>query len=385
MRVAIVTETFLPRMDGVVRMLLEFLTYLQNNGHDAVVIAPGQGPTTWNDVPVLRVRGIPFPLYPDMTLSPFSVHLHPVLRAWQPDIVHLASPFVLGQHAARVGRALHVPVVGHYQTDVAAYAQFYGLGPMAGLAWRWAQMVHQMCDLTICPTDVTAQQLQEHGIAPTLVIGRGVDTVLFHPLRRSSERRLSLAPSGGPVLLSVGRLSPEKNLATLLPVLTALPTATLVIVGDGPARASLESLFAPYRDRVVFLGYLSGVALAEVYASADIFLFPSCTETFGQVAQEAMAAGVPVVGMMAGGVPAVVQHRHTGLLCAPDSPSDLVSAVSLLLNDTALRQSLGGQARLHMETRSWTAIFDRMLTVYDDLIAGSHQKGDSAYVHAQAG
>ena len=157
MRIAIVTETFLPQVNGIVRMLLAYLTYLQTHGHEAIVFAPGDGERTYRGVEIVRVVGAPFPLYPELILAPYSTRMGPTLRAWRPDLVHLAGPFVLGLHGLHVARALGVPVAAHCQTDIARYAEHFGLGALAGLAWRRLLDIHNDCDATFAPTPSVAR------------------------------------------------------------------------------------------------------------------------------------------------------------------------------------------------------------------------------------
>jgi glycosyltransferase involved in cell wall biosynthesis len=367
-KIGIVAESFLPQMNGVVRMLLELLTYLRRQGHEALIFAPGDGPVEAEGYRVRRVKGVPFPPYPEVTLAPFSLWMYRDLRDWQPDIIHLASPFLLGMQGVLVGRLLNVPVVGHFQTDVPRYAHKYHLGALSELAKSYLVTLHNQCALTYCPTPTAAAMLRGWGVERIEVMGRGVDTALFRPDRRkaATRRRYGLSETDK-ILLYVGRVSAEKNLDVLIETAAALPSARLLIVGDGPERAALE---AAMPDTATFTGFLSGDALADVYAAADLFIFPSLTETFGQVAQEAMASGLPVVGMRAGGVQDIIQHGVTGLLCPPDDPAAWLAAVRALLESTYTRQMMGMAARRYAEGQSWTALFDRLLDRYTEIVGG---------------
>src|SRR5262245_49908039 len=181
MRVGIVAESFLPQMNGVVRMQLEFLAYLRRRGHEALVFAPGDGPTEAEGFPVRRVRGVPFPTYPRFVMAPFSLWMHRDLQEWEPDIIHLASPFLLGMQGVVVGRLLGCPVVGHFQTDVPRYAHAYGFGALADLARRYLVALHGQCTLTYAPTPGVARQLRAWGVGEVEILGRGVDAAHFHP------------------------------------------------------------------------------------------------------------------------------------------------------------------------------------------------------------
>jgi glycosyltransferase involved in cell wall biosynthesis len=366
LRIALITETFLPRYDGIVRMLVEFLTYLKANGHSAVVFAPGAGPTDFEGTRVVRVPGMPFPPYPGLVLAPYSRRMKPLLRAWRPDVVHLAGPFVLGAYAARVARSLGIPAAAHFQTDLARFAAHYGLGLFEDLTWRRLVSIHNTCAINFAPTESVATELRDRGMRNVHVAGRGVDTALFHPKRRDHSLRARL--TGGwkrPVLTYVGRLAPEKSLDTLVAVAQALPYCALLIVGDGPSRAELAEKLAGYD--VYFTGWLYGEQLAAAYATADIFVFPSATETFGQVVREAMASGLPTVGVRAGGVQDLIEPEVTGLLAAPDDRSSFVAATRRLVEHEALRRAMGQAARLQAETHTWEAVFDNLMELYAGL------------------
>lgn len=368
MRIAIIAESFLPQMNGVVRMQLELLAYLRAHGHAAIVFAPGDGPTEALGFPVTRVPGLPFPPYPEVILAPFSLRMYRDLKTWRPDIIHLASPFLLGMQGVVVGRLLGVPVAAHFQTDVPQYAHAYHLGALAELAVRYLVTLHGRCALNYAPTPTIARRLASWGIEGVRVSGRGVDTRLFHPGRRSPAlRRRYHVDDRDVLLLYVGRVSAEKNLGLLAATAAALPRCRLLIVGDGPERASLE---AQMPSNVTFTGPLHGDALAAHYAAADLFVFPSLTETFGQVVQEAMAAGLPVVGMRAGGVQDIIQHGATGLLCDPGDDDAWLGAVRSLIEHDHARALMARNARAFAETRQWGALFDQVVSQYAAVVRG---------------
>jgi glycosyltransferase involved in cell wall biosynthesis len=363
MRVAVVTESFLPRTDGVVRTVLELLRYIRSHDHQALVFAAGPGPARCEDFEVVRVRGPRFPLYPALTVAPFSTHMAGMLRAWRPDVVHLASPFVLGVQGIHLGHALNVPVAAHYQTDIAAYAHHFKLGALAGIARRHLVQLHNACDITYAPTPSVRATLVAQGMRNVHVLGRGVDARLFHPDRRSPAlRRVLLGEGEQTVLLYVGRLSTEKNLESLAPMLASLTGARLVFVGDGPHRAALERVF--HGLPATFAGLQHGEELATYYASADVFVFPSLTETFGQVVQEAMASGLPVLAYRAGGVQDLFSHGSEGYFCPTGDADRWLALARLLTCDAALRAAMGARARRAAAARSWGSIFEQLLRDY---------------------
>jgi phosphatidylinositol alpha 1,6-mannosyltransferase len=371
MRIAIVTETFLPKMDGIVRMLTELLDYLDRCGHEAIVLTPGNGETHYRRFSVARFGGVRWQLYPGLTVAGPAPGLAPTLQRWRPDIVHLAGPAVLGAQAAIVGHALGVPLVAHYQTDLATYAGCHGLGFLQPIAWRYLRTIHHLAERTYCPTPTVRRELQERGFRDLALCARGVDTTGFHPGRRDTTLRAHILGSGAdqatPIAAYVGRLSPEKNLEALVTLARTRPDLPLMIVGDGPARPHLEAALAG--TRALFTGELRGTQLAAAYASADLLLCTSLTETFCQVAQEAMASGLPVLGFRAGGVRDVVLDGESGLLSNPADQRAWCAAVGAVADDAARRQGMGLRARAVAEGRTWEAVFDRLIGEYAEIAA----------------
>lgn len=371
MRVAIVTETFLPKMDGIVRMLTELLDHLRRQGHEALVLAPGRGPGEYAGFRVERFRGLRWRLYPGLTVAGLAPGLSATLRRWQPDILHLAGPAVLGAQAALIGRALRLPMAAHFQTDLATYAGCHGLRALQPVAWHYLRTIHRLADRTYCPTPTIRRQLGARGFRDLALCARGVDTARFHPRFRDDRLRARILGPGAdpaaPILAYVGRLSPEKNLDALVATARARPDLPLLIVGDGPARAELAAALAGARAH--FTGELRGAALAAAYASADLLACPSLTETFCQVAQEGMASGLPVIGFRAGGVRDVVPHGEAGLLCAAGDERGWLDAIATLTGDDATRRAHARRAREVAEGRTWAQVFERLLGEYQEIVA----------------
>lgn len=371
MRIAIVTETFLPKMDGIVRMLTEFLEHLATHGHQALVITPGKGDDYYAGFRIERFRGLRWGLYPGLTVAGPSPRLLTVLQRWQPDIVHLAGPALLGAQAAVAARLLGIPAAAHYQTDLATYAGCHGLSALQPVAWHYLRAIHGLADRTYCPTPTVRRQLHAQGFRDLALCARGVDTINFHPRNRSATLRDRILGPGTdpatPIGVYVGRLSPEKNLDALLTIARARPDLPLLIVGDGPARPQLMAALVGHR--VHFTGELRGAALAEAYASADILVCTSLTETFCQVAQEAMASGLPTLAFRAGGVQDVVLHGETGTLCTVGDDANWLTALDALTGDAALRHDYARRARTIAEGRSWSALFERLLGEYQEIAA----------------
>ncbi|MFW3171287.1 glycosyltransferase family 4 protein [Geodermatophilus sp. CPCC 206100] len=373
MRVAIVSESFLPQVNGVTNSVLRICEQLSSHGHEALVIAPGPGPTAWRGVPVVRSPSCPVPGYKDFRVAlPFSAML-PTLRAFEPDVVHLASPAVLGAQGASAATQLGVPCVAVYQTDLAAYAGRYGVGIAEAAVWRRLGRVHAAAARTLAPSRAAAEQLQAHGIERVVRWGRGVDLERFGPRRRDRSLRQEWSPDGQTVIGYVGRLAHEKELG-LLAAVQDLPGVRLVVVGDGPQRRALERRL----DRALFTGLLTGDRLAAAFASLDVFVHTGSHETFCQAAQEALASGVPVVAPAAGGLLDLVQPGVNGLLFAPGSAAGLADCVRTLQDRPDLRRHMGEQARKSVMGRTWAAVGEELVQHYRDVVAGARTSPDRA-------
>lgn len=369
MRIALFTETFLPRVDGVTNTLCRLLDHLAARGHESILFAPEGAPTHYAQTPVIGLPGRRLPMYPDFKLiSPFAPIAEP-LRDFSPDLVHTLNPVTLGLAAIRRARKLGVPVVASYHTDVPGFMMRWGYRWPAALMARYMCWVHNQADLNLCPSSVTLEALVRQGYRRMKVWGRGVDTTLFHPNKRSAawRSRLTCGQADRPLLLFVGRLSHEKRIHWIHRVLNALPEARLAIVGDGPARPALQRLF--FDAPVVFTGILRGEDLAAAYASADIFVFPAANETLGNVVLEAMSSGLPVVAPRSGGLLDHAVHGETALLFEPEDCQTLVTAVSELVRDPARAKRMGQAGRARVEPRTWAAVLDGLLDDYRTLLA----------------
>ncbi|MFI9007128.1 glycosyltransferase family 4 protein [Actinosynnema sp. NPDC053489] len=355
MRVAIVTESFLPQVNGVTNSVLRVLDHLRANGHRALVVAPGAGADEHLGTPVVRVPAVDLPRFSSLPVGVPTRRVLTALADFRPDVVHLASPFVMGARGLSAARRLGVPTVAVYQTDVAGFAGHYGLGLTARAAWRWTRRLHAQADRTLAPSTWAVEALREHGVPRVHRWGRGVDVELFHPGRRDDALRASLAPDGELLVGYVGRLSPEKRVDRLA-VLADVPGVRLVVVGEGPEEARLR------RDLpgAAFLGFRSGTDLAAAYASLDVFVHTGPHETFCQAVQEALASGVPVVAPDVGG-PRDLVRPDTGYLFADDA--GLRRAV-LELGDELRRRRYGQAARRWVRGRTWSAVCDELLGHY---------------------
>ena len=369
MRVAIITENFLPKLDGVTRTIAMLLEHLERRGHQAIVFGPEGAPRRYAGARVVPVNGIPLPFYPELRMLFPRRNTGRRLARFKPDIIHLAEPILLGMAGLYWAQRIAVPVVAAYHTNLADYATHYRLGALEQPIWTYRRFLHNQCAATLCPSPSTAKVLQAHGFERVHLWPRGVDSELFTPARRSEARRRELgADAHTTLLLYVGRVTHEKNILVLAEAYRAVARENLrlVVVGDGPGRGDLER--ALHGLPVTYTGYLSGAALADTYAAADLFTFPSTTETFGQVVQEAMASGLAVVGADAEGVCDIIQPGVTGLLTRPKDAVDFTAAIRLLLDDPDRRMTMAHAAREWALTRSWPDVMDDLLALYQQII-----------------
>lgn len=282
------------------------------------------------------------------------------LARFAPDVIHLASPFVLGGPVVRAAGALDIPVVAVYQTDVAGFAHRYGLTAASNAAWRRIRSIHERAHITLAPSPTAARELEEHGVPRVQIWPRGVDTARFSPTYRDPGWRARLAPKGEVLVGFVGRLAAEKQVEDL-GVLADLPGVRLVVIGDGPERERLTQRLPGAH----FAGVLTDRDLSRAVASLDVVVHPGPYETFCQAAQEAMASGVPVVAVGAGGLLDLVDSSRTGWLYPPGDLQALRGHVADLVGDQAKRRAMGAAAHRSVRARTWPIVCDRLLDHYD--------------------
>lgn len=368
LRVALVTESFLPQVNGVTNSVCRVLEHLATEGHQAVVLAPGRGPTSYAGFPVVRLPALPLPVYRDFAVGlPLRRAMTAALRAFAPDVVHLASPTVFGAAAVDVARRWALPTVGVFQTDLAGFAGRYGL-PGTEALWSLLHRIHSAMDRTLVPSSATMEALSGRGFPRLALWRRGVDTDRFHPDHRSEELRRRLAPNGETLVGYVGRLSKDKRVE-LLGHLARLRNIRIVVVGDGPDRARLRRTLPD----AVFTGQRTGQDLSRLYAALDVFVHTGADETFCQTVQESLASGVPVVAPAAGGPLDLVTDEHNGLLFAPDSSRELKVAVGRLAHNHRVREPMRAAARPSVEHRTWAAVNADLVAHYRSVIAPSRE------------
>ena len=363
-RVAIITESFPPDVNGVANSVVRVAEHLVSRGHTPIVVAPQPASKTPRvpgplPYPVVRVPAVPLPGYPGFRLGLPARRIAATLRDHGADVVHLASPFVLGAWGSAAAKKLEIPTVAVYQTDIPGYARAYRMGYSEKVAWRWVRRIHSRASRTLAPSTSTAAELLAHGLHDVWLWRRGVDAELFHPKRRDDGVRRALAPNGEVLVGYVGRLAVEKRV-DLLAAAARLPGVRVVIVGDGPARVTLERAL----PNAVFVGARYGTQLARLYASLDIFVHTGPLETFCQAAQEALAqrrpGRRPSGRRSAGPGPAwsdrlISSRRRTGRR----SPSRWGCVAH-----PERRRGYGVAARTAVAQRTWAAVGDELIAHY---------------------
>ncbi|MBB6120516.1 glycosyltransferase family 4 protein [Nocardiopsis algeriensis] len=366
LRVAIVAESFLPQVNGVTNSVCRVTDHLAAQGHQALVLAPGHGPAVHAGFPVVRLPSLPLPFYRDFAVGlPARRTLTAAIRAFSPDVLHLASPALLGAAAVETARRWALPTVAVFQTDLPGFAERYGL-PGADRIWELLRRVHSAVDRTLVPSSATLEALSSRGFPRLALWRRGVDLRRFSPRHRDGELRRRLAPNGEVIVGYVGRLAKDKRVG-LLEEVARLRGARLVVVGGGP---ELPRLRRRLRGAVL-TGPRTGRDLSRLYASFDVFVHTGADETFCQTVQEALASGVPVVAPAAGGPLDLVVPGHNGFLYAPGSVRELRVGVGRLVHNRRVREALAVNTRASVEHRTWESVNGQLLDHYRAVVTPS--------------
>ena len=374
LRIAVVTETYPPEVNGVARTIGAMVDCLRTRGHSLQLIRPRQSRADVEaNAPGLETvlrPGLPLPRYRELRMGLPAKRA--LLRAWRehrPDIVQVVTEGPLGQSAVGAARQLAVPVVSEFHTNYHDYSRHYGFGLFSKVVAGYLRRLHNRSDCTLVPTDELKMQLAAAGYRRLAVVGRGIDLDLFGAHRRDRElRRTWDATDRDLVVAYVGRLAPEKNLPLFVEACRAMQAADarlrVVLVGDGPAGQALRASHRGF----VFAGMRSGVDLARHYASADALLFPSLTETFGNVTTEAMASRLAVVAFDYGAARQHIRDRANGLLAPFGKPAAFTAAALELAADRNLRERLRAAARQTAEGLSWDRVVDDLEAVFREVI-----------------
>ncbi|AUZ86457.1 alpha-mannosyltransferase [Arthrobacter agilis] len=380
MRIAVVAESFLPQMNGVTQSLLHVLAHLRSRGDEVLVIAPSssrsddEAPAWVEGYPVHALPSVPLSGYATVRLAAGTVaRVRRLLADFRPDVVHVASPFVLGWRAVQASAQLGLPTVSVYQTEVPAYAARYGFPWLEPLLWQRVQNIHDASTLTLVPSSAALDQLRSRGVQRLNLWRRGVDTERFSPDRYDAAWRATVAEPHERIIGYVGRLAAEKQVEDLA-VLDALPGTRLVIIGSGPQQEDLRTRL----PRAHFAGFQAGLDLARRVATFDLFVHPGESETFCQTIQEAMASGVPVVAVGRGGPLDLVDPSRTGWIYGPGDLQGLRAAVADLVGDDAKRRAFGRAAHASVQGRTWPVLCEQLTTYYGKAIAVQRKRADVA-------
>ncbi|ASA20476.1 glycosyltransferase family 4 protein [Paenibacillus donghaensis] len=382
MRLALFTDTFLPQTNGVALTLSRLTGHLNRRGIEHLLFTPKSAPEDSYPDPVRPLASIPFIMYPECRLAlPSMSVIRRQLDAFKPDLLHMATPFNIGLCGLRYAHRHNLPHVVSYHTHFDRYLDYYRMRRIVPLYWKYMKWFHRSCDATFAPSQETIGALQEQGFERVKLWSRGVDCRLFSPARRSAEVRERYGITAPLLLLYVGRVAPEKDISTLAAAMRQLPESLQsqvhwLIVGDGPLLPELRTEAPP---NVTFAGYKHGEELAQLYASADLFVFPSSTETFGNVVLEAMASGLPVIAANAGGVRDLVVPGQSGSLFEPRNPQALVEEICMLSSQPERLTALGAESRRLALGRSWEQVFDRLIGDYSAIL-DTRQRGGSTQI-----
>ena len=373
MKIAFFTETFLPKVDGIVTRLTKTIDNLVQNGDEVVVFCPEGCPTEYKGAKIIGVAAMPLPLYPELKLGLPGPAVSDALEEFKPDLIHVVNPAVLGLGGIWLAKTNNIPLIASYHTHLPKYLEHYGMGMLEPLLWELLKAAHNQALLNLCTSTAMVEELESKGIRRTALWQRGVDTQTFKPEFRNQKMRNKLLgkyTDKNSLLIYVGRLSAEKQIERIKPVLEEIPDACLALVGDGPYRSQLEKIFE--NTQTNFIGYLAGEELASAYASGDIFLFPSSTETLGLVLLEAMAAGCPVIGANKGGIPDIINDGVNGCLYDPEGDdegkSSLIEATKKILNNSNKKEDMRIEARKEAEKWSWNQATLQLKKYYEETL-----------------
>lgn len=377
MKIAIFTDTFYPDINGVAQTLKRLTQYFEKENIAFKIFAPQSVSGEYVSSHIQRFKSLPFFLYPECRLAfPNLVQLKEELQTFSPDIIHVATPFTIGLCGVYFSKKLNIPLVGSYHTNFDHYLHYYDLQFLSKILWKYMHWFHRSCKKIFVPSIETFQSLKAHGFTNLEIWSRGVDCQLFHPDHDKKSFRTRHCLHGKYILTYVGRLAPEKNIEMLFAVAKLIPPEMKerihwLFVGDGPLRHDLEE---QAETNMSFFGYMDGKHLAEIYSASDLFVFPSASETFGNVVLESLASGTPVIGVNAGGVKNIIKEGVTGYLCTPGNAPEMTNAITQLLNNDKRREQMGIAGREYALTKRWDRIFETLIWHYETVIEETSQQ-----------
>ncbi|HVI42725.1 MAG TPA: glycosyltransferase family 1 protein [Anaerovoracaceae bacterium] len=369
MKIAIFTDTFYPQINGVTNTLGKITNYFEKANIEYKIFAPRYDDDT--DLSTERFYSLKFFLYPDCRIAlPNVFRVSQTLSNFKPDLIHLMTEFNMGLTGLYYGKKYNIPTVSNYSTNFSQYTDYYKLDFLKQGIWDYLKWFHNQNSITLCPSHEAQKLLKQHDIGNTGIFSRGIDMQKFHPAYRNDSLRRKLGVEKKIAFLYVGRVSFEKDLDILCESYKKVKenygdNIGLIITGDGPY---LEKCKNAFPADTIFTGFKKDTELSGIYASADIFICPSSTETFGNVALEAMASGLPVIGADAGGLKEIITHRRNGLKFKTRETSELVNCMIELIENTSLRESLKINGIHFSKNRSWDKIINSLINIYEDVI-----------------
>jgi glycosyltransferase involved in cell wall biosynthesis len=369
MRIAIFTGTFVENKDGVARSLYELVRSLRSKGHIVGIWAPEFTPQDDHGIHLFEIPSIPIPLYPDYRMTIYLKNIFKELDKFKPDIIQISTPDLIAMKFLKYARKANIPVVSIYHTDFPSYLKYYKLQIFESTVWREMIRFYNKCDIVFAPTSEMKEQLEKKGARRVELWSRGIRKDSFDPSKRSEELRRSWGAEGKKVVLYSGRFVKYKDLDIVLQVYRDLmedgeEKVKFVLLGSGPMEKELKNKMPD----AVFPGYLTGEDLYNAYASGDIFLFPSTTETFGNVVQEAISSGLPAIVSDIGGCKEIVKDSNAGIICRAKDPDHFSESVLELIVDEERYADLREKGLNWSKMRTWESINGRLIDMFDELI-----------------
>lgn len=371
MKIAIFTDTYVPQVNGVAKTLNRFTNYLNENGHSFHVFSPEDcGASSTENV--TRLKSVPFKIYPECKISlPNFSKIKKKLQEFNPDIIHIATPFTIGLCGLQIAKKLNIPLVASYHTNFDHYLQYYKLTYLENFLWKYLDWFHRPTKKIFVPSKDTLHHLNTKGFNNLSVWTHGVDCSLFKPAEDKEEIKQKYNITSKYTICFVGRIAPEKDLDTLTNIMKYSKQRfgnqlNWVIVGDGPKKE--EMMKKTGTDQIIYTGYLQKNELAEIYSVSDVMVFPSDTETFGNVVLEAMACGTPVIGANAGGVKNIIRDYSTGILCEPKNTLSFCRAIEECLQQTNMLDRMSKKARDYALTQDWNSILNALVMEYEEIV-----------------
>lgn len=371
MKIAIFTDTFVPDVNGVAKTLHRYTEFLKKHEIDYRLFAPKASKENQFSKQILSFRSLPFFLYPECRIAlPNLPSIREELVDFNPDIIHVATPFNMGLSGKYYAKKLDIPIVGSYHTDFDKYLSHYHLQSLTNVLWKYLHWFHQPLEKIFVPSQDTKERLEKRDFANLSIWPRGIDGDLFHPDYNSEQVRKKYKMKEKHILLYVGRIASEKDVMMLPEIANKLPediqqNVHWLVVGDGPMKEELEQA-AP--KNMTLAGFVEGTDLAAIYAASDLFVFPSASETFGNVVLESLACATPVIGANAGGVRTIVQNGKTGLLCNEKDADAFAEAVVQLLKNDQTRKEMSEAGFHYAQSQSWDTIFNNLIHDYDEVL-----------------